>query len=125
MPTPTNQPTNQPNTMNTAAAELKRALIVHLDLGGELPTFDKLTKLVNGVETTTGEPLTLADIIRTTRDAVTTHADTQTGNALDTMRNALNRYEQTDVSDTQTTWHQLQRMQAALDTLKAMEIFRL
>ena len=113
------------NNQNTAAGALARIIQVKLETAGELPTLEILPGLIKDAEAMTGQSITLADLVRATRNAITNHADTQTGNALDTMRNALNRYEQTDVSDTQTTWHQLQRMQAALDTLKAMEIFRL
>ena len=113
------------NNQNTAAGQLARIIQVKLETAGELPTLDILAGLIKDAEAMTGQNVTLADLVRATRDAVTNHADTQTGNALDIMRKALNRYEQTDVSDTSAAWHQVQRMQAALDTLKAMEIFRL
>jgi hypothetical protein len=112
-------------SQTTAAGQLARIIQMNLELAGELPTLDTLTGLVKDAEAMTGEPLTLADLVRATRDAVKNHADAQTGNALDIMRNALNRYEQTDISDTGAAWHQVQRMQSALDTLKSMEIFRL
>jgi hypothetical protein len=98
---------------------------MHLELADELPTLVKVRGLIADAEAITGQSITLADLARATRDAVKNHADAQTGNALDIMRNALNRYEQTDISDTGAAWHQVQRMQSALDTLKSMEIFRL
>jgi hypothetical protein len=98
---------------------------MHLELADELPTLDKVRELIADAEAMAGQSITLADLARATRDAVKNHANAQTGNALDIMRNALNRYEQTDISDTGAAWHQVQRMQSALDTIKTMEIFRL
>jgi hypothetical protein len=114
-----------PTPTEAAAAALKRAFIMHLEITDELPTLDELRQLAQTAETTTGKPLRLADILRATRDAVTDHADAQTGNALDIMRNALNHYEQIDVQDKAQATYQRQRMQTALDTLKTMEILRL
>ena len=113
------------NTMQRNIEELKRALIVHLEINDELPTLDKLTKLTKGVEMTTGEPLTLSNIVQAVQDAVKNHADAQTSNALEILYKALNGYGQTGVNDTGAAWRQLQRMQTALDTLKTMETLRL
>jgi hypothetical protein len=98
---------------------------MHLEIAGELPTLDTLNGLVKDAEAMTGEPLRLADIVRATRDAVTNHADAQTGNALDIMRYALNRYEQTDASDSFTAKHHLNSMQSALDTLQKVDALRI
>lgn len=98
---------------------------MNLELAGELPTLDTLTGLVKDAEAMTGEPLRLADIVRATCDAVKNHADAQTGNALDVLRYALNRYEQTDASDSITAKHHINSMQTALDTLQKADALRI
>jgi hypothetical protein len=112
-------------SQTTAAGQLARTRQIHLELAGELPTLDTLTGLVKDAEAMTGQSVTLADIVRATRDAVTNHADAQTNNALDIMRYALNRYEQTDASDSITAKHHINSMQAALDTLQKADALRI
>jgi hypothetical protein len=112
-------------SQTTAAGQLARMIQMHLEIADELPTIDKVRGLIADAEAMTGQSITLADLARATREAVTNHADAQTNNALDIMRYALSRYEQTDVSDSITAKHHINSMQTALDTIKSMEIFRL
>jgi len=112
-------------SQTTAAGQLARILQMHLKLADELPTLDKVRGLIADAEAITGQSVTLADLARATRDAVKNHADAQTGNALDIMRNALNRYEQTDASDSITAKHHINSMQTALDTLQKVDALRI
>jgi len=114
-----------PTPTEAAAAALKRAFIMHLEINDELPTLDELRQLAQTAETTTGKPLRLADILRATRDAVTDHADAQERNAMEIMRNALNQYEQIDAQDKAQATRQRQRMQSALDTLQNADALRI
>jgi hypothetical protein len=112
-------------SQTTAAGQLARMLQMHLEIAGELPTIDKVRGLTTDAEAMTGQNVTLADLARATRDAVKNHADAQTGNALEILRYALNRYEQTDISDSITAKHHINSMQTALDTLQKADALRI
>jgi hypothetical protein len=98
---------------------------MHLELADELPTIDKVRGLIADAEAMTGQSITLADLARATREAVTNHANNQAGNALDIMREALSIYERTDINDKTQSARQMGRMQSALDTLQKMDALRL
>jgi hypothetical protein len=98
---------------------------MHLELADDLPTLAELAGLVDDVKMMLhGHEMTLAEILRATRQGITAHLNTQTGNALDILRDALNKYEIADVTDRDASTHQRNRMTAALATVAAMDALR-